>query len=232
MEPELDSDAPDAVASEETAVEEPARRRRLWRRWWVLGPLAVVALVFAYFLFNLYDVWNTGNQDQARPVDAIVVLGAAQYDGRPSPVLAARLDHVVELWNKGYAPYVVVTGGKQPADRFTEAEASTRYLVARGVPATAILSEDQGRTSWQSMQGVARLLTARSLTRVLLVSDPYHIRRLKGMAGELGLKGYGSPTRTSPIKGWDAFKRHLKEAAGVGLARFVGYGQLVRFEHK
>ena len=82
------------------------------------------------------------------------------------------------------------------------------------------------------MQGVAQLLEARSLTRVLLVSDRYPMRRLKGMAGELGLKAFGSPTATSPISAWEEFKHELKEAAGVSLARFVGYGGLVRFEHK
>ena len=95
-----------------------------------------------------------------RPADAIVVLGAAQYDGRPSPQLAARLDHVVTLYEQGVAPVVVVTGGKQPNDRFTEAESSAQYLVDRGVPAEAIVMETSGRTTSESMAGTADLLDA------------------------------------------------------------------------
>ena len=99
--------------------------------------------VVGYYLVSLYQVWSTGRSDQARPVDAIVVMGAAQYDGDPSPQLAARLDHVAELWPQGLAPLVVVTGGNQPGDRFTEAEASAAYLVERGVPADAIVLEGE-----------------------------------------------------------------------------------------
>ena len=96
-----------------------------------------------YYAVSFLQVWSTGRSDQARPVDAIVVMGAAQYDGEPSPQLAARLDHVVELWPQGLAPLVVVTGGNRPGDRFTEAEASAAYLTERGVPADAIVLEDQ-----------------------------------------------------------------------------------------
>ena len=126
------------------------------------SPCAVVALLVVvgvgYFAVSLYQVWSTGRTDQARPVDAIVVMGAAQYDGRPSPQLAARLDHVVELWPQGLAPLVVVTGGNRPGDRFTEAQASAAYLTDRGVPADAILLEDQGTNSYESLRGVAELL--------------------------------------------------------------------------
>ena len=94
----------------------------------------VVVVVVGYFSVSYYQVWSTGRSDQARAVDAIVVMGAAQYDGEPSPQLAARLDHVAELWPRGLAPLVVVTGGNRPGDRFTEAEASAAYLVERGVP--------------------------------------------------------------------------------------------------
>ena len=123
--------------------------RRVRRRRTPLGIAVRVVVVLAaigltYYVVTLYQVWSTGRRDEARPVDAIVVLGAAQYDGRPSPQLAARLDHVVELWQRGLAPIVVVTGGKQPGDRFTEAEASARYLVDHGVPERAIVFENAG----------------------------------------------------------------------------------------
>jgi uncharacterized SAM-binding protein YcdF (DUF218 family) len=135
------------------------------------------------------------------PVDAIVVLGAAQYDGRPSPVLAARLDHALRLWAEGLSPRIVVTGGKRPGDRFTEAQASAEYLMDRGVPDEVILREVQGATSWESLAASARILRERGLGSVVLVSDPYHAKRIAGIASELGLTAFTSPTRTSPETG-------------------------------
>ena len=131
-----------------------------------------------------------GGSDQARPVDAIVVMGAAQYDGAPSPQLAARLDHVVELWPQGLAPLVVVTGGNQPGDRFTEAEASAAYLAERGVPADAIVLEDQGTTQLRVAAGRRRgCSTSAGSTTVLIVTDPYHALRSRLIAEEVGLRG-------------------------------------------
>jgi uncharacterized SAM-binding protein YcdF (DUF218 family) len=198
-----------------------------WLRRTVLGVLAVVVLGALYYVVTLFQVWRTGESDQARTVDAIVVLGAAQYNGRPSPLLASRLDHAFELYQRGLAPLVVVTGGKQPADAFTEADTEARYLTDRGVPAAAILREESGRNSWDSLDGAATLLRSRGLRRVLLVSDPYHSLRIRGMAGDLDLDAYVSPTRTSPIRGLAAFRRMLKEAAGVAVARVIGWHRLV-----
>ena len=158
-------------------------------------------LAVGYYAVTLYQVRSTGSGDQARPVDAIVVMGAAQYDGRPSPQLAARLDHAVDLWRLGLAPLMVVTGGNQPGDRFTEAEASAKYLIDRGVPADAILKETVGHSSYASLDGVASLLQQRGLFRVLVVSDPFHSLRSRLIAEELGLVAYVSPTRTSPVRG-------------------------------
>ena len=143
-------------------------------------------LGIGWFVVNLVQVWRTGEGDQARSVDAIVVMGAAQYDGRPSPQLQARLDHVVELWNLGVAPVVIVTGGNQPGDRFTEASTSAAYLRDAGVPENAILSEDTGRTSWESLQNVAEVAADHGIGSVILVSDPFHSLRIKLMAEELG----------------------------------------------
>ena len=150
-----------------------------------------------------------------RSGQAIVVMGAAQYDGRPSPQLAARLDHVVGLWGQGVAPVVVVTGGKRAGDRFTEAEASARYLTARGVPAAAILEENQAHNSYDSLLGVRDLLAARGLSSVLLVTDPYHSLRVRLVSQELGMTAYVSPTRTSPVRGGRAVHKEMKEAAGI-----------------
>jgi uncharacterized SAM-binding protein YcdF (DUF218 family) len=208
-------------------VRAPGRRRRGRRR--LVAALGALALALAgYFLVTLYQVWSTGRSDQARPVDAIVVLGAAQYDGRPSPQLAARLDHTLELWQAGLAPVVVVTGGNQPGDRFTEASASRAYLVARGVPDSAVLAEDQGRSTWESLANVEEVLAPTGATRVLLVTDPFHSLRARLTAQELGLTAYVSPTRTSPVTGAAAAARHLKEAAGIAVGRIVGFERLWR----
>jgi len=172
-------------------------------------PLVGLALVVA--------IYRQAGIDQTRPVDAIVVLGTTQYNGRPSPTLRARLDRALAVYEGGYAPYVVVTGGKQEGDEFTEAEASRDYLVERGVPDAAVLLEPQGRDSWQSMQGVAEILRARGLDRVLLVSDGFHLFRLKLMARDLGLEAYASAAVDSPIRrgGPAEFSYVLREAAGV-----------------
>jgi len=121
----------------------------------------------------------------------------------------------------------VVTGGKQPLDRFTEADASAQYLIDNGVPAEAILRETQGQNSYDSLAGVERLLSAAGLRRVLLVSDPFHSLRIRLTAEELGLEAYVSPTRTSPVQGRVAFARELKEAAGVALGRVVSFRRLL-----
>jgi uncharacterized SAM-binding protein YcdF (DUF218 family) len=196
----------------------------------VIALLAVLGFGAAWYLFCLFQVWSTSKSNEARPVDAIVVLGAAQYDGRPSPLLASRLDHALALYKAGYAPRIVVTGGKQPLDRFTEAQAAADYLIARGVPDSAILREVKGSSSWESLAAAARILRNRDLHSVLLVSDPFHSLRIKETASELGLRAYVSPTRTSPITGRAAFGRMVKEAAGVAVARLpgMGYRRLLR----
>ena len=219
----------EAFATPEGSPPRPSGRvRRRWPRRVLIAAAAVIVVGVGYYLFGLYQVWHSARTDEARPADAIVVLGAAQYDGRPSPVLAARLDHALALWKAGYAPRIVVTGGKRPGDRFTEATASADYLIARGVPDGAILREVQGKTTWESLAASARILRNRGLESVLVVSDPYHSLRSRETARELGLDAHASPTRTSPVRGWAEWKRMFREAAGVDLARFIGYRRLLR----
>ncbi|MEN9644794.1 MAG: hypothetical protein RL238_1463 [Actinomycetota bacterium] len=204
----------------------PARRLGPRTRKVLLGVAALVLLGLLWFLFNLWQVHRVGASDQGRPVDAIVVMGAAQYDGRPSPQLAARLDHVVELWDQGLASLVITTGGNQPGDRFTEAEASARYLEDRGVPAEAI-RQVGGANSYDSLVEAADVLAGEGLDRVLLVSDPYHSLRIRLVVEEQGLTAYVSPTRTSPVQGATAFWREVKEAAGVSVGRLIGFDRLL-----
>jgi uncharacterized SAM-binding protein YcdF (DUF218 family) len=200
----------------------PRRRRRWILRLAVFG----VVVVVGYLSVSWYQVWSTGRSDQAQAVDAIVVMGAAQYDGEPSPQLAARLDHVAELWPRGLAPLVVVTGGNRPGDRFTEADASAAYLVERGVPETAIVREDQGTTSFESLRGVADVLGERGLDDVLIVTDPYHALRSRLIAEEVGLRAHVSPTPDSVVTGGSELVHQLEEAAGVAIGRLIGFSRI------
>ena len=179
-----------------------------------------------YFAVSLGQVYLQGRRDERPPVDAIMVLGAAQWDGVPSPVLAARLAHALDLWKAGVAPVIVVTGGKQPGDRTTEASVSADWLIERGVPDSAIRREVQGRNTWESIAASARFLKDEGRTRVVLVSDPYHALRTKGIADEVGLTAYTSPTRTSPEN--QVIRHYVQEGFGVGVARFIGYRRLLR----
>ena len=183
---------------------------------------AVVTMA-AYLAVTFVLVWRASHLNQARKVQAIVVLGAAQYNGRPSPVLRARLDHAISLWHRGDAPVIVVTGGRQPKDMYTEATASADYLLARGVPDSAILREVQGRTSWQSLAAASAFLKARETRVVLLVSDPFHSARVAAISRELGLLGYVSPTRTSPIKGAHVVPYLGRETLAMAVGRIIGF---------
>ena len=150
--------------------------------------------------FAAYRIWQQGELDEERPADAIVVLGAAQYDGRPSPVFRARLDHAVALYHEGVARYLVVTGGSRPGDRTTEAAAARAYAMAKGVPAASIIGEDEASNTLESLQAVRRELHARGLRSAVFVSDPTHMLRVVRIATDLGIDAYGSPTRTSPVQ--------------------------------
>jgi uncharacterized SAM-binding protein YcdF (DUF218 family) len=164
--------------------------------------LAAVAAT-GVILIAVYTTWrivDQGGHDDARPADAIVVMGAAQYDGRPSPVFQARLDHAIDLFHAGIAPHLVVTGGKQRGDRTTEAAAARAYAIAHGVPADAILVEDQARTTLQSIRAVGGVLRAADLHSAVFVSDRQHMLRVLRMAGDAGITGWGSPTTTSPLE--------------------------------
>jgi uncharacterized SAM-binding protein YcdF (DUF218 family) len=162
----------------------------------VLGCLGI-ALVAGY---ATYRVWAQGQRDEQRAADAIVVMGAAQYDGRPSPLFAARLDHAVELYRAGLARRFIVTGGKADGDRTTEAASGRAYAIARGVPGDAILVEDGSRTTLASIRAVRNVLRDNGLRTAIFVSDRPHMLRVLRMAADDGITAWGSPTRTSPLE--------------------------------
>jgi uncharacterized SAM-binding protein YcdF (DUF218 family) len=161
--------------------------------------LAGVAGVIAVGGYTTFRIWQQGQTDErGRPVDAIVVLGAAHYGNTPSPVFAARLDHAVELWLDGVAPYLIVTGGEAEGDTSAEADVATEYAEDRGVPENAILAERTGRDTAESLRNVAAIMHAKGLVSALFVSDRTHMLRVLRVASDLGIVAYGSPTATSP----------------------------------
>ena len=197
----------------------------------VLRAAVLVAVAgLAYLAFTFAQVWWTARQDYAGRAEAIVVLGAAQYDGRPSAVLHARLDHALALWRRGLAPVIVVTGGGQPGDRFTEATASADYLLSQGVPDSKVLREVSGHSSWQSLAAAAGFLDDRGIEDVLLVSDPFHSYRIRAIATELGLRGRPSPTRTSPIRGPAVVPHLLRETVAVAAGHITGFERQARIQ--
>ena len=166
-----------------------------------IGRLAAVGILGAT-LIAVYATWRIvaqGERDDSRPADAIVVMGAAQYDGRPSPIFQARLEHAVDLYRAGVAPYLIVTGGKAEGDRTTEAATARAYAIGRGVPEASILMEDQARTTLASVRSVSSILSDADLHTAVFVSDRQHMLRVLRMAGDEGIVGWGSPTTTSPI---------------------------------
>jgi uncharacterized SAM-binding protein YcdF (DUF218 family) len=142
-----------------------------------------------------------GQRDDARDSGAAVVLGAAQWNGDPSPVLQARLDHALDLYHRGVVKRIILTGGVGPGDRFSEADVGKQYLLDRQLSPEVLLLDERSTTTWENMQNAADLARANGIDTVLLVSDPFHMLRSLKMARDLGLSAYGSPTRTSPISG-------------------------------
>lgn len=159
----------------------------------------LVVATFALWIVSATAVLIWSSRDEARAAQAIVVLGAAQYAGKPSPVLRARLDHALDLWNRHLASLLILTGGTGSGDTTSEAAVGRNYARKHGVPDSAILVENEGRTTSESMRAVAGMLEVRGLQTALLVSDPFHMLRLRILARRFGFTPYTSPTQTSPI---------------------------------
>jgi uncharacterized SAM-binding protein YcdF (DUF218 family) len=193
----------------------PPRRANWWRLGWLLS-----LLMIAGWMLSLAGVYVWGHRDTARPVAAIVVMGAAQYGGRPSPVFRARIDHGIDLWRRGLAPRLIFTGGPGDRDTTSEAAVAERYAIDRGVTPRAIMIENAGRSTVESLQHVAALMDAEPSRTVVLVSDPFHMLRLTILARRYGLTAYASPTRTSPIStSWrESWKYALGESIKVPIA--------------
>jgi uncharacterized SAM-binding protein YcdF (DUF218 family) len=194
-------------------------------RWFVRLVVLLVVGLAIYYCVTLIQVWLTSRDYDPVTAQAIVVMGSAQYDGVPSPDLAARLDQALILYQQGYARLIVCTGYKEKGDVYTEAESGARYLESKGVPAADIL-EAGGNDSWSNLVDAARELKARGDTDVLIVTDTFHEDRSMAIASSLGLTPHPTPTQSSPITGTSAIPYFLKEAAGVAVGRVIGFQNL------
>jgi len=209
-------------------VARPGRRRRRPRVILRLA-LGAVALLVTYLVVTFVQVYRAKDHDGARPVDAIVVLGAAQYDGKPSRVLQDRLDHALELYAAGIAPEVVLTGGRQAGDRFTEATTGYNYLRDHGVPDAALLKEVGGSNTYESLAAAARILRDRDQSAVVLVTDGYHAFRVGAIAESLGLEASVSPTETRLGAGAE-LRQIARETLAVSVGRVIGWNRLFRLD--
>jgi uncharacterized SAM-binding protein YcdF (DUF218 family) len=187
---------------------------------WAFAVSSMVGLGLTGYLFVIASaIQQQSTVDDSRPADVIIVLGAAEYRGRPSPVLEARLNHALWLYLKGMAPHIVTTGGAGGDPVFTEGSVGRSYLTARGVPPEAIIVEGEGETTVRSVAAVAEIMQRMNLTSAIVVSDGYHIYRVKKMLESRGLKVYGSPRPSVPPGGWHEKWLYLKQAVGYVLWR-------------
>jgi uncharacterized SAM-binding protein YcdF (DUF218 family) len=184
-----------------------------------------VLLILVYLVVTAVQVWMTGRRYEPRAAGAIVVMGAAQYDGVPSPDLASRLDEAEILWRQHFASTIMVTGSKERGDVYTEAQASERYLVNAGIPSRDIL-EAGGSNTWENLSEAAPALLRRGDRTVLIATDPFHEARSLAVASSVGLNPYPTPTRTSPIKGFSTIPYYAKETVGMALGRIIGFNRL------
>jgi uncharacterized SAM-binding protein YcdF (DUF218 family) len=193
--------------------------------------LALVLCVGSLYVgLTVFEVWRVGRTQSTTQVDAIVVMGAAQYDGVPSPLLKARLMHAFDLWKQKIAPRIVLTGGNKPGDRYTEASASAIFLRQQGVPQEELLQESLSRSTYEALRNVRDLVkndaNFAGIERIVIVTDPFHELRSRLTAKEWGFDASTSATPNSPIAGNGAFKKHVKEGVGIALARVIGFGNL------
>jgi uncharacterized SAM-binding protein YcdF (DUF218 family) len=186
--------------------------------------IAVVIAMIAYVAITFGTIWFAGNYDNGKSADAIVVMGAAQYDGQPSPLLESRLSTALTLWQDKRAPVIALTGGKRDGDRFTESEAGRTWLINAGVPGDAILMESIGQSTWQSVEALAPVLKGASRTRVLVVSSDWHIGRSAASLEDVGITVVGSSSPKSRDS-WDLYE-WTRETVGVSVGRIIGFRQL------
>ena len=189
--------------------------------------MLLVAVLVAYLAVTAVQVWLTSRHSDPHQAGAIVVMGAAQYNGVPSPDFGARLDEAYALWNEHLAPVIVVTGSKEPGDNYTEAETGATYLAQKSpaVPAADVIQAG-GSDSWANLATAAPLLHQRGITTVLLVTDAFHEARSLAIATDVGLQASPVPAVGSPIRGFSVIPYFAKETVGVAIGRILGFNHL------
>ncbi|MCX2731584.1 YdcF family protein [Saccharopolyspora sp. NFXS83] len=199
--------------SEVGSAHRGSRSGRVLRRT-ALGAVLMVLLLLGGTGFR---VWQVARTDDRRPVDMIVVLGAAQYHGKPTPVLRARLEQALELYEQGLAEHVVTVGGSQEGDEYTEAEAGKLWLAKHGVPESKISIEPTGSDTLGSLRAVGAMAKQNNWNSALIVSDPWHSLRARTMAGDFGLDAWASPTRSGPMVQTRSTQLHyiIRETGGL-----------------
>lgn len=212
------------LADDARAAPPGAGRLRRWLRRLTAAVLVGILALLAIFGWTAYRVWRVARADQRAKVDAIVVLGAAQFDGRPSPVFTARLRQALVLYEGGVAPLVATVGGGQPGDRFTEADAGRRWLSARGVPNRALITVGAGGNTVDSLTAAVEPLVDAGVRTVVLVTDPWHSLRSRSIATDLGFEATVSPARSGPAVRTRATQlRYIaRETAGYLFYRVFG----------
>ncbi|MCX6512035.1 MAG: YdcF family protein [Actinobacteria bacterium] len=181
--------------------------------------------IVLYFVVTGVQVYLTGAKPDLLPTKAIVVMGTAQLNGVPSEDLAARLTGALDLYHRGFAPIVAVTGGRKAGDVYTEAGVSRNWLVSHGVPNSSIIGAG-GSNSYENLTLLAPKLKRAGVTSTLMVTDAFHEMRSMAIASSLGFAPHSAPISDSPIKGMAQLPYYAKEALEIGVARFVGYGRL------
>jgi uncharacterized SAM-binding protein YcdF (DUF218 family) len=184
----------------------------------VVGALALLALA-AEVAHVAERIAHQSTVDEAQAADIIVVLGAAEYRGKPSPVLRARLDHALALYKKGLAPRILTTGGAGGDPVYTEGDVGRSYLVSRGMPSEAIVVDPEGASTFYSTAAAAEIMRRMGLKSCIVVSDGYHIFRAKRMLQVSGVKVYGSPRSLNPPDDWRERWLYVRQAIGYLLWR-------------
>ena len=183
------------------------------------GLAAVAVLVVLWLGWVMWQIYRQSSLDEARPADVIIVLGAAEYRGRPSPVLRARLDHALELYRRKLSPRFITTGGAGGDPVFTEGDVAREYLVRNGVPSEMIMVEDRGESTFHSTAEAAEIMRRLGFHSCIVVSDGYHIFRAKKMLQFRGLSVYGSPRPAVPKGSWREWWLYLRQSIGFMLWR-------------
>jgi uncharacterized SAM-binding protein YcdF (DUF218 family) len=191
-------------------------------------PLQILAVTGVLIAAGVGQIWRVSQEirnqslvDEAQPADIIVVLGAAEYRGKPSPVLEARLNHALFLYRKDLAPRILTTGGKGPDPTFSEGEVAHAYLSRHGVPSEAIFVESEGESTVHSIAAAAEIMRRMNLKSCIVVSDGYHIYRVKKMLETMGMEAYGSPRpdRGPEPEGWKQRWVYARQAIAYELWR-------------